>query len=177
MVLEGNSQIEQMKLLQTEEVRGLAGKIFGDSVRYLAYNAVAGLGIVGSFAYSFGEVDNYLNSGKEIDLFNLACSGICIGLAAVANQGFKVTSERLKVNQAKLEVELKKISDAKEYEVLQLPKRDFRRCRHRQSQGSITYCGDRDVKCHHKSDSDCCRNHPTAGWTRDYLCEPNKIHD
>ncbi len=52
-----------------------------------------------------------------------------------------------------------------------LPKRDPKRCKFRQVQGSITYCNDRDVKCYHKSADDCTRNHPTAGWMRDYTCE------
>lgn len=162
--------------LQTEEARKIAGKCIGDILFSVFYNAVGGAGVTYSLANSFNEINSYVASGKELDLFNLSVAGVCIGIAAVANQGVKVVSNRLRDNGKKLMNELEKIKELPEYAPLELPHRNPRTCKHRETDGSINYCGNRDVKCTHKSVEDCCRDHPTAGWTRDYLCEPHKVH-
>jgi hypothetical protein len=59
---------------------------------------------------------------------------------------------------------------------LQMQRRNPRTCNHHEESGSIHYCNSRDVVCAYKSREDCCRIHPTAGWTRDFLCQPYGGH-
>jgi hypothetical protein len=88
--------------LRNEEIGKLAGNILKDAAGYLFYNSVAGVGLVGSIAYSFREVYNSLYSGSETDLSNLVASGICIGLASVADLRIKFACAQLKENSKRM---------------------------------------------------------------------------